>query len=193
MSGLNDEEKLVSAALAGDKAAFGELVKIHQRKAVAVAGRLLSNMDDSLEVVQDAFVRAYQSLGQLSDRGRFGAWLMRIVVNQALNYRRKRGRHRTVRLNGVGNEDDGHGWSGLDPESREPGPEETLAARELAGSLQEAIYELPDKLRTALLLFTIEKLPQKEIADIMKCSSATVKWSVFEARRRLKKRLGSAL
>ena len=193
MSVANDEEKLVSAAVAGDRAAFDELVKIHQRKAVAVAARLLSNIDDGLEVVQDSFVRAYESLGQLSDRGRFGGWLMRIVVNQSLNYRRRRGRHPTVRLDGVGSAEDGHGWSGLEPASREPSAEEQVAARELAGRLQEAIDELPDKLRTALLLFTVEQVPQKEIADIMKCSSATVKWSVFEARRRLKKRLGSVL
>ena len=65
--------------------------------------------------------------------------------------------------------------------------------RALAEALQEAIDELPENLRTALILFAVEKLPQKEIAHIMKCSVQMVKWNVFEGRRRLRQRLQKLL
>ena len=92
--------------------------------------------------------------------------------------------------------DTDRGERGLSAETLDahtPRPEEMLTAQELSGALREAIEQLPDKLRTPLLLFCVDKLPQKEIADIMQVSLATVKWSVFEARRRLRKQLGSML
>ncbi len=191
---LDDEVKWVSAAQAGDRAAFDRLVERYQRQAVAVAARLLSNTDDALEAAQDGFVRAFQALGQLQEPARFKAWLMRIVTNQALNYRRSRARHRLMSLSVTtdGDEDEGLSLEQQLPDA-EPSALEELSARELQGSLQEAIEELPEHLRTALLLFCVEKLPQKEIADIMETSLQTVKWNVFEARRRLRKRLKNIL
>jgi len=190
-----EEAKLVSAAVGGDNDAFEELVVRHQRKAVAVAGRLLGNVDDSLEVVQEAFVRAYRSLGELNDRRRFGAWFMRIVVNQALNLRQSRRRRATVGLAGLSGAGGaaGEGPVAMEPAAKTPSPQEQLAAKELAEALKKAIDELPERLRTALLLFSVEGLAQKEVAGIMDCSVETVKWRVFEARRRLRKRLGKML
>ena len=82
--------QLVSQTLAGDRKCFDELIRRYQRQAVAVSYRLLGNSQDSLEVTQDAFLKAFTSLDTLQKPEAFGGWLMRIVSNLSLNYRRSR-------------------------------------------------------------------------------------------------------
>ncbi|MCP4713173.1 MAG: sigma-70 family RNA polymerase sigma factor [Planctomycetes bacterium] len=188
----DDDEKLVESVLAGDRKAFDVLVERYQRQSVAVAARMLGNIDDAMEAAQEGFIRAYQALGQLKNPARFGPWLMKIMANQALNARRSRRRNPKVSLSqSFGSDPDSDGP--LPVASDDPSVTEKLAAGELAVALQKAIAELPENLRTPLLLFSVEKLPQKEIAEIMKCSLQTVKWSVFEARRQLRKKLKKML
>ena len=191
----DDDAKLVKATLKGDRKSFDCLVERYQRQAVAVTARLLGNLDDALEVAQEGYIRAYRALDQLNEPARFRPWLMRIMTNQALNFRRSRSRTSAVRLDESFGSDENKDQFASDDRliSSEPSPHEQAAAGEMALNLQQAIDELPDNLRTALLLFTVEKIPQKEIADIMKCSLQTVKWSVFEARRRLRARLDKIL
>src|SRR4051812_25732813 len=81
---------LVTEVLNGKRTAFDELIKRYQRQAVAVSYRLLGNMQDALEVSQDSFLKAYSSLATLQKPEAFGGWLMRIVSNLSLNYRRSR-------------------------------------------------------------------------------------------------------
>ncbi len=81
---------LVVKVLDGDRAAFDVLVTRYQRQAVAVSYRLLGNSHDALEVVQDAFIKAFTSLAGLQKPEAFGGWLMRIVSNLSLNFRRGR-------------------------------------------------------------------------------------------------------
>ena len=186
----DDEVKLIEAVLAGDCKAFDVLVERYQRQSVAVAARLLGNIDDAMEAAQEGFIRAYQALGQLKNPARFGPWLMKIMANQALNARRSRRKNPKVSLS-QSFDSDSEGTLPLACD--DPSVTDKLAAGELAEALQKAIAELPENLRTPLVLFSVEKMPQKEIADIMKCSLQTVKWSVFEARRQLRKRLKNML
>ncbi len=81
---------LVGKVLAGDRTAFDELVTRYQAQAVAVSYRLLGNTHDALEVVQDSFIKAFTSLATLQKPEAFGGWLMRIVSNLSLNFRRGR-------------------------------------------------------------------------------------------------------
>jgi RNA polymerase sigma-70 factor, ECF subfamily len=120
---------------------------------------------------------------------------MRIMSNSALNYRRNRSRHGAISLTESTAAEDGQAGLNLEQQlaGDEPSAYERLAGKEMATALQEAIDELPENLRTALLLFAVDKLPQKEIADMMECSVQMVKWNVFEARRRLRKRLQKAM
>src|SRR3954454_14421523 len=82
--------QLVSQIVAGNRKAFDDLIRRYQRQAVAVSYRLLGNSQDSLEVTQDAFLKAFTSLDTLQKPEAFGGWLMRIVSNLSLNYRRSR-------------------------------------------------------------------------------------------------------
>ena len=88
----------VLAAKNGDRAAFGRRAQLYQRQCAAVALRLLGNTHDAAELVQDALVKAFRSLDQLQQADRFGPWLMRIVTNLALNFRRSRVRRQAVSL-----------------------------------------------------------------------------------------------
>src|SRR5690349_13668023 len=87
---IPSDAQLVEQVLHGQRPAFDELIRRYQRQAVAVSYRLLGNTNDALEVTQDAFLKAYTSLSTLQKPGAFGGWLMRIVSNLSLNYRRSR-------------------------------------------------------------------------------------------------------
>ena len=108
------DAELVIAARRGDRQAFGLLVASHQRRATAVAYRLLSNMDDALEVTQDAFCRAYDKLGSLSDPERFTPWLLRTVTNQSLNRRRRRAVRHSLSLESLGSRGQDDERGGMD-------------------------------------------------------------------------------
>ena len=90
--------ELVARSLKGDRPAFDELIRRYQRQAVAVSYRLLGSSHDALEVTQDAFLKAFSSLGTLQKPEAFGGWLMRIVSNLSLNYRRSRKTRRQLPL-----------------------------------------------------------------------------------------------
>ncbi len=182
-----DETLRVRRAQEGDRDAFADLVRLYQRRTVSVAYRLLGNIDDATDVSQDAFVRAYRSLEQLDDPSRFGGWLMRVVTNLSLNYRRSR------KLRAAGPIDDVLATS---TEVRSPsgvkrvstGLEDPSAPLpvELSAAISKAMEQLPDKQRLALVLFSVEGMPQKEVAEILECSIELVKWNVFQARKKLK-------
>src|SRR3954471_22064604 len=82
--------QLVQQTLAGQRTSFDQLIERYQRQAVAVSYRLLGNSQDALEVTQDAFLKAFTSLATLQKPEAFGGWLMRIVSNLSLNFRRGR-------------------------------------------------------------------------------------------------------
>ena len=184
------EVALVQRARDGDSDAFAALVKRYQRRAVSVAYRLLGNIEDASDVSQDAFVRAFRHLSQLDDPSRFGAWLMRVVSNLALNYRRSRKLRMASSLDDV---------AAASAEARSPSGSKrvTLGSdeagdplpAELHAAITEAMEQLPDKQRLALILFSVEGMPQKEVAEILECSIELVKWNVFQARRKLKEML----
>ena len=180
----------VKAVLAGDRDAFGQLVEVYQRAAVGTAYRLLNNSDDAQEVAQDAFLKAYRSLAGLNDPRRFGPWLLRIVSNLSLNARRSR-RAGIVALDEQQGLDGAA--SGRETATSTPGPEHQAEGRELQRKIDAALETLPEKQRLALVLFTVEDWPQKEIAKLLDCSLETVKWNVFRARQRLREMLGDEI
>lgn len=181
----------VQAALSGDTDAFGRLVAAYQRVAVSTAYRLLGNSEDAAETAQEAFLRVYRALDRLKDPARFGPWLLRAVTNLALNARRSR-RHNVVELDeerGAEGSIDQQGVSRVNSMT----PDREAEGHELQQALDAAMAELPEKQRLALVLFTIEDWPQKDIAKLLECSLETVKWNVFQARKKLRERLGDMI
>lgn len=190
--GSPSDGTLVEQVLAGHRVAFDDLVRRYQRQAVAVSYRLLGNTHDAMEVTQDAFIKAFSSLATLQKPEAFGGWLMRIVSNLSLNYRRSRKTRSQLPL------DDLLGpTEGSQPASGQPGggsdwmsqsgdPLHLLASEELGRKLQQALAQLPEKQRLAIVMFTIEQMPQKQVAESLNCSVEAVKWHVFQGRKKLK-------
>ena len=188
-----DDARLVESALGGDASAFDQLMRRYERRVVAAAVRLVGDMHDAVEIAQEVFLRAFRRLASLNEPARFGAWLLRITTNLALNYRRSRATTRAMTSldGGVSATADSSLHDTL------PGRDGPLAARlhaaELLERTRDAIERLPARQRTALVLSSIEARPQREIAEQMGCSVEAVKWHVFQARKRLRETLGRQL
>ena len=185
--------QLVANVLSGNRKAFDELIRRYQRQAVAVSYRLLGNSHDALEVTQDAFLKAFTSLDTLQKPEAFGGWLMRIVSNLSLNYRRSRKTRTSVPLAEVigpqsGEQTDAHG-GGSEWMSSTADPVRGLEGKELGAKLKQALAQLPEKQRLAIVMFTIEELPQKQVAEALNCSVEAVKWHVFQGRKKLRELL----
>ena len=184
--------QLVGRVLGGEKKAFDELIGRYQRQAVAVSYRLLGNSHDALEVTQEAFIKAYTRLDSLDKPEAFGGWLMRIVSNLSLNFRRGRKSSSQLPLGDLlGPTDSQQGESGGGSEwmAKSGDPLRALESQEMGKRLQEALKQLPEKQRLAITMFTIEEMPQKQVAEALGCSVEAVKWHVFQGRKKLKELL----
>src|SRR3989442_950875 len=168
-----DEAALVARALAGDRAAFGVLAERYAAPARRVARAVLDDPDDADDAAQDALLAALVKLQQYDSRRPFGPWLMRIVANAATDRRRRR----TVRRAGR-----------PPPPPPPPGPRPDAAAvqSELGDRLRAALAELPERRRTAVVLFDVEGYSHAEIAGMLGVAEGTVRSEVFHGRRRLR-------
>src|SRR5438093_13489673 len=141
--------QLVQQVLAGQRKGFDELVTRYQRQAVAVSYRLLGNTQDAMEVTQDAFLKAFTSLDSLQKPEAFGGWLMRIVSNLSLNYRRNRKVRSQLPLDDLLGEGQPTSESGTGGGSewmaRSDDPLHLLASREMGARLQQALGQLPER------------------------------------------------
>jgi len=185
------DETLVRQTLAGDRTAFDALVRRHQGQAMGVAQRLLGNKSDAAEVVQDSLFKAYKSLASLQQPAAFAGWLMRIVNNLSLNKRRGRSLRKTTAIESDDGDHAGDfsGTTGLSGQSLQQGdsdPFRSLIGKELGARLEVALAGLPEKQRLAIVMFTVQQLPQKEVAQALDCSVEAVKWHVFQGRKKLK-------
>jgi RNA polymerase sigma-70 factor, ECF subfamily len=192
--GSPSDGALVEQVIGGKRTAFDELVRRYQRQAVAVSYRLLGNSHDALEVTQDAFIKAFSSLATLQKPEAFGGWLMRIVSNLSLNYRRSRKTRSQLPLDDLlgptesAQQAEAAGGSS-DWMSQSGDPVKLLASEEMGRKLQAALAQLPEKQRLAIVMFTIDEMPQKQVAETLQCSVEAVKWHVFQGRKKLKELL----
>jgi len=174
------DAELVARAAAGDRAAFGELVRRHQRAVFALAWRQLGSEEDAKDVTQAAFVRAWQGLASFRGDAGFRTWVCRIAINLALNHRRDRGRWR-----GEDASDD------LDDGS--PPAPDVLAAAEASQALSRAVETLPAKQRLVVELRVHEGMSFKEVAEVAACSEDSAKANFHHALKRLRVLLANAI
>ena len=167
------EADLVARTLAGERAAFGELVERYAPQARRVARGVLGDPDEADDAAQDGFLSALVKLGQYDARRPFGPWLMRIVANAATDRRRRRQVRRVEPL------DPGLVGGG-------PRPDAEAVRSELGERLRAALAELPPRRRTAVVLFDVEGYSHAEIAGMLGIPEGTVRSEVFHARRRLR-------
>jgi RNA polymerase sigma-70 factor (ECF subfamily) len=182
-----DESILVDAARKGDIGAFESLVKRYDRNVFRIAQHITQNREDAEDVVQDAFLKAYQNLGQFQGQSKFYTWLVRIAVNEALMRLRRRRPERMVSLDeDVKTEEDSMpreiaDWS--------PNPEQQYTQGELKDILSRTIQGLPASFRTVFVLRDVEGLSTEETADALGLSIPAVKSRLLRARLQLRERL----
>ena len=186
---LGDQE-LVVRAQAGDRRAFDLLVLKYQQKVAGLIGRYLRDPNEVQDVAQEAFIKAYRALAGFRGESAFYTWLYRIAINAAKNHLASRGR-RPPR-------DDMEMEVAEQLESggrlREMGtPENHLLSEEIAQTVQQALDDLPEDLRTAIVLRELEGLSYEEIAEAMDCPIGTVRSRIFRARDAIDKRLSPLL
>ena len=181
MSHTSDQD-LIRQALQGDKRAFGQFVRRHQQKIYRLALRMLRNETDAEDVVQETFVRAYQSLARFEGNSQPFTWLYRIAVNHSLNILRKR------KTRGVSSPIDDpliDAWVSVHSGRSSDSPADKAQHRQTVIALLEAIDELSTTLKTTLLLVIGEGLSHGQASEVLGCPEGTVAWRVHEARRKL--------
>ena len=183
----SDELDLVHASKNGDVAAFEELVKRYDRKLLRIAQSVTHNREDSQDVVQEAFLKAFQHLGEFREDSKFSTWLIRITLNQSLMKLRKQRRIKEVPL------DDEFQADGqilpMEVADWAPNPEQRYRTAELREILIKALRELRPALRTVFVLRDIEGLSTAETADALNLSHAAVKARLCRGRLQLRERL----
>jgi RNA polymerase sigma-70 factor (ECF subfamily) len=191
---IRSDRELVLESQRGDREAFRELVERYQRKIVAVAVGMVQNQDDALEIAQEAFIKAYQSLDKFKGESSFYTWLYRIVVNRAIDFRRRERRAPTVPLERpAGGGGDTAPYEELVKEERLTDPDRQAQAHEIRDRVSEAINELTPDHRAVILLREVEGLSYEEISRVMRCSKGTVMSRLHYARKKLQKRLKDCL
>lgn len=183
----SEETRLVEAARAGDIGAFESLVRRYDRNVFRIAQHITQNREDAEDVVQDAFLKAYQNLGQFQGQSKFYTWLVRIAVNEALMRLRRRRPERMISLDeDVKTEEDSMprevaDWS--------PNPEQQYTQAELKEILGKTIQGLPPSFRTVFVLRDVEGLSTEETASALELSVPAVKSRLLRARLQLRERL----
>lgn len=179
--------ELVESARAGDVSAFSTLVNRYERRILRLAKRITQNEEDAEDVLQDAFLKAYENLDRFQGNSKFYTWLVRIAVNEALMKLRKRKTDRTVPL-------DEPMETGEETVQREiavweGNPEDKYKQDELHKILEDAIDSLAPPYKTVFVLRDVEELSTEETAEALDLSIPAVKSRLLRARLQLREKL----
>ena len=170
-----DERALVLAAQRGEREAFSELVRTHERRAYAVARAIVVNHEDAEDAVQEAFLHAYRALHRFLPDQAFGAWLHRIVANAALDITRRRKVRDADEL----------------PETVASPFRDPAESSELRQRLKDALDTLPARQRAVIVLHDVEGFKHAEIGVTLGIPEGTARSDLHYARSHLREVLGS--
>jgi RNA polymerase sigma-70 factor (ECF subfamily) len=174
---LARDAALIARVRAGDHKAFDSLVQAYMRKAFQLAFRVVGHREDAEDLVQEAFLAAFQYLDSFDAERPFGPWLMRIVMNRGANLRRSRTRRETE--------------PETDAVSTAPTALEESERAEAREMLNRALATLSERQRMIVTLFDVDGMTSTEIGEMLDLSPGTVRWHLHEARRTLRSALSS--
>jgi RNA polymerase sigma-70 factor, ECF subfamily len=186
-----DDETLVARARRGEGEAFDVLVERYKERLYATVYHMTGNHEDTNDLVQDALIKAYKSLGSFKSQSSFYTWVYRIAVNRTINFikRRKNRNHYSL--------DDIDGNIQTDPDFIElmshVTPRREVGLNELQEKLNEALQKLSEAHRAVVIMHDIQGMTHADIARVMKCSEGTVRSRLFYARQQLQAWLGEYL
>jgi len=178
-----EDRDLVRRSLDGNEGAFERLVRRYQAPVLNLAYRIVKDWDESQDVAQEAFVKAYGALNRYDATYPFRVWLFRIATNVAIDHLRRR-RGGTISLDAPRYPgDDDAGWEIADTDS--PGPSDGIESAERREILDVALAKLPPPLRAAIVLRHVEDLSYEEIAATLGVPLGTVKIRIHRGREAL--------
>lgn len=184
------DDLLVERAKRGDVEAFEQLISQYEKKVVNTAYRLTGNIEDAMDVAQEAFIRAYSSIPEFRGDSSFATWLFRIVHNACLDELRKRKRQRVTSLDEPVQSSDGEMERQLAVANSSDGPEEALERVEVQRAVQESINALDEEYRIVIVMRDIQGYSYNEIAETLGINLGTVKSRLNRARNALKEMFG---
>jgi RNA polymerase sigma-70 factor, ECF subfamily len=182
---LKSDPELIAETLAGNQAAFGQLVKKYQDRLYHTAVHLLGSPEDALDVVQETFVQAFVKLDSFRGSSAFYTWLYRIAINQSISLRRRRRPMSSV--------DQTREITGEEPVDTAEGPDRRLVQQERAEQLHAALAALSEEHRAILVLREMEGCDYEEIAEILDLPVGTVRSRLHRARVQLKELLKTVM
>lgn len=176
--GINDDKLLVQRFQQGDKDAFDELVKKYQDKIYRLCYHFTENIEDALDLSQEIFLRAFRSLDEFKENANFYTWLYRIAQNLCIDYTR----HKKVITDFELRYSEDISSDG--PNSL---PYKQIEVKELENEISKALNKLSSKTKSVFILRYYEGLDYKSISEILGCRISSVKGSLFQGKRTLKK------
>jgi len=178
------DEQVVARVLAGDTALYELLMRRHNQRLYRVARAILRDDAEAEDVMQDAYVRAYQNLGTFEGRAKFSTWLTRIAVHEALARCQKRSRFQSL-----DDSNSQHGDVMTAATSSDRSPEQKSYDQELSGVLEKAVLSLPDDYRMVFVLRDVEGMSTEETAQSLNLTQENVKVRLHRAHAKLRKEL----
>jgi RNA polymerase sigma-70 factor (ECF subfamily) len=190
--GKSDEDaedvRLMRLVSQGDTSAFETLIERHQSLVAGTVARMLGSNSDVEDIAQQVFIRVWKSARRYVPRAKFTTWLLKITRNLVFNELRRSKRHAHVPLQ----TDPGAEEFPLKDEKNPP-PDASLLETELQQAIDDAITQLPESQRMALILRRYEQLSYEEISEVLDLSVPAVKSVLFRARTELRARLSRYL
>jgi RNA polymerase sigma-70 factor (ECF subfamily) len=168
----------------GDTAAFEELIERHQALVIGTVARMLGSNSDVEDIAQQVFIRVWKSAGRYVARAKFTTWLLKITRNLVFNELRRTKRHAHVSVQ-------------IEPGAEEmplrddaaKAPDASLLEAELQQAIANAVTQLPESQRMALVLRRYQEMSYEQIAEVLELSVPAVKSILFRARTELRERL----
>ena len=187
MANNDTDNELIERVKNGEKSAYDLLVLKYQQRIVNLVSRFVRNHSDALDVTQEAFIKAYRALPNFRGDSAFYTWLYRIAVNTAKNHLAVQSRRPRTSDYDVSDIEQIEGNTALKDQAT---PESLLLKDELQALILKAIDDLPEDLKTAIMLREIEGLSYEEIACVMGCPIGTVRSRIFRARESIDQKMG---
>jgi RNA polymerase sigma factor (sigma-70 family) len=172
-----EDEELVARAQAGDANAFDALVVKYSPRLYALVYNMTSNHDDTNDLLQDVWAKAYRSISGFRGKSQFYTWLHSIGANMTINFLKKRGRRWTLSLDDVDN-----GIAKLQASST---PVRDTDLGEMQRKINEAMMKLTPEHRAVVTMFDIQGMPHADIAKVLGISEGTVRSRLFYAHKQL--------
>ena len=176
---MNGEQAWIDAARQGDQDAFAELVRLYEKRVLALTGRMCGNPEDAAEAAQEAFLAAWQGLRNFRGESSFSTWLYRLASNACVDLlRREKRRGGTLSLDDES--------LNLDLPAGRSTPQDEVERRELREEIEAGLQALPPEYRSVLVLREVHQLHYEEIGAALGLDAGTVKSRISRGRKRLR-------